>query len=735
MSQTPKERLYHLLPAIYRQRDQLQGEPLRALFAGLESEFLALEADMDALYDNWFIETCDEEIIPFIADQVGIYGLDRVPKLLPSQRRQVANTLGYRRRKGLIATLEHIIQDVTGWHVRAVEYGQLVAITQHQAHLRPSQGTLVDLHTLTDRETLDGPFSTTAHTVDVRHTQTSFVGSRPQGKGTDGIYHLHNVGLFLWRLQSYLLTNVPACRVTNDALTGRALPSGCFTFDPLGHDIPLFNRPVELGSLEARVEAPHVPGQLSRTALARDLTEYKARHTRASQTDELLSEEDQLQNSTYYGPDRSVCVILNGQPIAPNAIISANLSHWRLPMTEGKTPDNERAIAIDVALGRLMFPRTPPLGPTDKVEVHYCYGFSGDLGGGPYSRELPLTQFESEPYRINVLKGGQVSTLREALALWETYYKTFTQTNTSDENKNTAPSGHPRCVIHIVDNGVYNESELVITLPKHGQLVIEATDDVRPTLRTHGPLHVVGQHASANLHLHGLLLADPLAIRGSLNLTITHCTLLPYGLNAQSGQLDSVQIRITSSIVGPIHIHAPKGELLLTDSIIDAPTDTAIDTLHSSYATGPITTLERVTIFGKVRLRELRLARDVLFTAPLFVQDQDHGLISTSYIAEHSQTPPRDRCQPDLTLTQPEARTEEQTWQDVHPLFTSTRYGDPAYAQLSTHCPPQITRGATGGTEMGAFSALHTGQRQDNLSAILDEYLPLGLTTSILYVT
>ena len=54
------ERLYNLLPAIYRQRDLLQGEPLRALCAVMEQEFNVLEEDIAQLYDNLFVETSDE---------------------------------------------------------------------------------------------------------------------------------------------------------------------------------------------------------------------------------------------------------------------------------------------------------------------------------------------------------------------------------------------------------------------------------------------------------------------------------------------------------------------------------------------------------------------------------------------------------------------------------------------------------------------------------------------------
>src|SRR5262245_6937360 len=118
-SPTP-ERLYNLLPAIYRQRDIAQGEPLRALLAIIEQELQRLEADIEALYDNWFIETCQEWVVPYIGDLLGIRSLNDEKHLVFSQRARVANTVGYRRRKGVAAVLEHGVRDATGWQTRVV---------------------------------------------------------------------------------------------------------------------------------------------------------------------------------------------------------------------------------------------------------------------------------------------------------------------------------------------------------------------------------------------------------------------------------------------------------------------------------------------------------------------------------------------------------------------------------------------------------------------------------------
>jgi P2-related tail formation protein len=116
----PLDRLYNLLPAIYRLRDAAEGEPLRALLAAVEGELRLIESDISNLYENWFIETCDEWVVPYIGDLLStqeLYGGN--PRAYGQQQRRayVANTLAYRRRKGTVTVLEQLVRDVTDWRV------------------------------------------------------------------------------------------------------------------------------------------------------------------------------------------------------------------------------------------------------------------------------------------------------------------------------------------------------------------------------------------------------------------------------------------------------------------------------------------------------------------------------------------------------------------------------------------------------------------------------------------
>ncbi|HHS83506.1 MAG TPA: hypothetical protein ENK38_01075, partial [Gammaproteobacteria bacterium] len=158
MNELKQDRLYELLPTFYRMRDAEQGEPLKALLRVISEQVDLVEEDIDRLYENWFIETCEDWVVPYIGDLVGYEpvheagepssldtpeGWQRNKILIP--RREVANTIRYRRRKGTLALLEQLANDVAGWPARAVEYYTLLGWTQALNHLRPDRGRTADL--------------------------------------------------------------------------------------------------------------------------------------------------------------------------------------------------------------------------------------------------------------------------------------------------------------------------------------------------------------------------------------------------------------------------------------------------------------------------------------------------------------------------------------------------------------------------------------------------------------
>jgi len=133
MSGYTPQRLYELLPAVYRQRDTEGNESLRDLITILGEPAQVLEEEIERLYRNWYIETCDDWVVPYLGDLIGVRPTSARQL---STRAEVANTLGYRRRKGTLAVVEQLARDVTGLPARAVEYFTLLSTTQNLNHLR-----------------------------------------------------------------------------------------------------------------------------------------------------------------------------------------------------------------------------------------------------------------------------------------------------------------------------------------------------------------------------------------------------------------------------------------------------------------------------------------------------------------------------------------------------------------------------------------------------------------------
>ena len=250
MSLLTPERLYQLLPAVYRLRDADQGEPLRALLGVIEAELERVEADTARLYDNWFIETCDEWVVPYIGDLLGVRPIRPVASAGVSARAYVANTIAYRRRKGTAVVLEQLARDVTGWPARAVEFFAAARDdAAHQPRAASRRRQRPACATPPRAELADGAFDPFAHTADVRRIATR-----------GGRYNIPNVGLFLWRLRSYAVGAGAPGDEAPDFASARDL-GAWWSVHPVGFDAPLFNVPRTETTITHLAEEENVPGR------------------------------------------------------------------------------------------------------------------------------------------------------------------------------------------------------------------------------------------------------------------------------------------------------------------------------------------------------------------------------------------------------------------------------------------------------------------------------------------
>lgn len=719
------DRLYALLPAILRIRDAERGYPLKAFLQVIAEQVNVVEDDIAQLYENWFIETADDWVVPYIGDLVGYRPVAEAgpPASAPGgalgriliPRREVANLIASRRRKGTLALLEQLAHDVAGWPARAVEFFQLLAWAQNINHLHLDRHRTADLHDVEALELIDGAFDSVAHSVDVR---------RISSQRTRGRTNIPSVGVFVWRLKSYSVTVTPA-HCSED------IGPQAFTFSVLGQDTPLYVRP------EPETDATHIAEELNLPVPIR-------RHAFDKRPRD------------YYGIDRSLAIFADGwaglpgdQPVPVEVLIPADLSGWRYAPPIGH-------IAVDPVLGRLAFPRSQL--PKKGLRVSYHYGFSADMGGGEYAR--PLIQPPGEVVLYRVGEHEAFRRIADALQQW-----------TRDRPASA--------VIELVASGVYVEP-LDIHVGAGQSLQLRAGDRARPVIRiidwqTDLPdALAITLAPDSRMTLDGLLVTgrpvqvtgapdDTTGDRGAVcpaELVIRHCTLVPgWGIDCNckpdrpaepSLELNNVRarVRIEHSILGSIQVHEDEVQIdpipiAISDSIVDA-TDGARQAIGAPASTiAHVTlTIQRSTVFGIIDVHAIALAENCIFQNCVNVARRQLGCMRFSYVPPGCRTPRRHRCQPDGVIAAVKARVTDPVKQAaeiagevlrVRPQFASVRYGKPSYAQLGPGCAVEIVRGADDESEMGAFHDLFQPQREANLRARLQEYTPAGMDVDIVF--
>jgi len=193
----------------------------------------------------------------------------------------------------------------------------------------------------------------------------------------------------------------------------------------------------------------------------------------------------------------------------------------------------------------------------------------------------------------------------------------------------------------------------------------------------------------------------------------------------------ALRVVIDRSIVGRVDVTpgAPGfvSDVHISDSVIDDASDPA-EALRAHDLT-----IARCTVLGAIVVRSLE-ATDTLFSHRVTVERTQHGCVRYSFVPVGSKVPRTYRCQPALALAAPVADADAITAR-IQPAFTTTRFGDGAYVQLATTCPPELRTGGSDGSEMGAHFHLHQPQREANLRQGLDEYLRVGLEAGLVFVT
>ena len=695
--------LFARLPAFWRDRDETQGGALRALLTVIAAQGAVLEADIARMYDGWFIETCDDWLVPYIADLLGVRGLYGVEGTAAfGQRALVANTLRTRRRKGTLPALEQVARDSAGWPAHAVEFFQRMQATQNLNHLRMACLRTPDLRDAAALERLGGPFENATHTAEVRPL--------PSGR-----YDIPNVGIFLWRLQAYVNA------VTRVTARAHPVTAGLWFVDPLGRDTALFNPPQPETDI-AQLSLPvNVPEPLSRRVLHDELAALR----------QAIADGDEPVPGRFPADDNgaAIRIWLDGVRVAPERFVVCDLTplagvmpeDWRRPPATlvvastkpGRAPTTfprtagELLVGIDPARGRIALPAGAAV---TRVETACAWGFPGDVGGGPYdrrpaNRDADATSGLLDPadFLDHIAVPADQPTLAAALAAVVPGRSTLIRWD-GDSAETLSPA---------------------LVLPST-HLAIEAVNRRRPIIE--GDLAFSGDLKS-RLTLSGLMLSGKLALQGPLDaVELRHASVRPgSGGIVHAGSAPALTITLRRTLCGAVATAEAIAGLVADECVFDATGGVAI-----GLPDGPAT-LSNCTVLGTTQVGELE-ASNCLFTERVQVDRLQQGCVRFSYVTRDSVTPRQYRCQPDLVtrhLTGAQADAEAVR---VTPSFTAIGFGDPAYVQLLRSCAPEIRAGADDGAEMGVWNLLKQPQREANLHQALDEYLRSGLEAGAIFV-
>jgi hypothetical protein len=770
--------LYGRLPEILRIRDEelAPSGQLRSYLGLFERAFGAIHENIESLYHDLFIETCDDWVTPYIGDLLGTSHLAGDPWAL---RADVADTIALRRRKGTLGAIELLVFDLTKWGVHCVELRENLVWQQHLNHQRPDEGgrppyslptvnrfTPIRGGTIAIRDPallslLGTPFDPFAHSADVQPPTLGAIR-----------YNLPNLAIFLWRLAAY---RVPVARPVARGVPANAAAIGRqadfvarFDVHPLGQPVRLFNT-ARFGAVRqppVLTEIDQTPGPIPVARLSHDTAAgrpeaYVAVDTYAAVNAIHLSDVG-LQLHVPAVPFGAGPWLYKGQNFDRWSFRGGNLCAWENGLDR---PVDFREVVIDPVIGRIV------IGVADAAEgtalvndllLSHTYGAAGPVGAHPISRAGAAAAGLGTPVATRLVDFNvDPNGLRQSL----------------DSLQNETQV----IVVEIGDSMVHDLDLAAVSgtvveaggpnLRLNRPLVIRAADGQRPIIRLRQPLRfrptrLTGANPTdqgrLTVRLEGLYLTRgpgfpagaPLIARAALNrLEIIGCTLDPGGFRQLDGTRAPIRdamrlaqpygfanaadetafnqtpaIIVQRSIAGPLLIDVGYN-LTLEDAIVDAGRGVADDPDQAfavSGATdpvdgwGPPTGVSGATLFGRMRVWQIG-GQGGIWVHALEVLNNQKGCLKYSYFSGvGDRLPQHHAC---VVGTAAKLR------------FTQEWFSDPAYGQLALSADFRIRERGPKDDAMGAFGFLLEAHKWRNLQIRFREFMPVGVRPLLIPVT
>jgi hypothetical protein len=385
------ERLLALLPALFRMRDAEQAAalaselglpapdplidrpegPLTSLLAILGQQFDELEAEVDALYEDQFIETCADWVVPYIGALVGARIIDIGD--MRSARRQVADTIAGRRSKGTARALANLAGDIADAPAEAIEYREFVATAANLDFPRAVLAASVAFNGKAGR----------ARLLPDHHDQHSWE-VRDMREG--GRFAYGNAGVRIWPVSSRQHREVVPVPVTGGQ-------SGRLRFSPLGRDITLWRTPAADDPQISRLPPAAMPGPIP-----------------------LADAHDNP--GDYYGSGKSVDVFIAGTRRALADICFCDLADRDPAGTEWNrrgTIAHPTKLLIDPVRGRMLLQGDLAGIDPSTIRVRYSYGQAVPFGGGDFAPPAGIAFPNPVSIAQNQNEAGATTALAAAL--------------------------------------------------------------------------------------------------------------------------------------------------------------------------------------------------------------------------------------------------------------------------------------------------------------------------------
>jgi len=754
------EKLWQWIPEVYRDLDGKNGQDaLHGFISAVASQAAILKRSQDRLWDDTCIELASDWAVPYLGQLLGT----RMVSALNTWARRVdtAKTIYYRRRSGTVAVLEQLIADITSWDGKIVEEYRRLARYWHMLDCPVSYGRLThtpvggiaDIRVARGTTLVGDPFDEFHYTAEFRNLLTRY-GSR------HGRRNIDRLSFHIYRLQPVTYRGVVPRRLLHLA-DGR----DAFTFDPSGRDVALFSRneprvdwttwrtaaewelprPIAcrlLGEAVFEITADEIAWILSgapiatlaeRQAAADDLRKLIGqRFMHAADLARILAGMPSAAVLTAPGVQAgllqraivrdcgSAALLPNGQGQAPWPVQTASddasfgnaallvgydgdpdpvgRSATRAGNLEGFSPSVIAGIDLIVEPERGRFVLDTGANNVADVRVAYNVGMFGPIGAGAFGRDIV-----SEPATVTWQGGSHAA--------------------------GTPIDG----IVEIED------SENYVSPPNQPNLehtAVRAAEGERPYLILNNHWRLTANGDDRTLFLDGLWLGSRnntrhLMLDGNYEtVTLRYCTLDPGGETADGNPIRPVHLVVRGfvehlivdqSILGVIRLmgaNASIENITITDSVIHSidPAQIAVNAPRAQLNISRSTVIADDIATLAINVERI-FATDTLVAGTVDATDVQNGCFRFSARSTLSRVP---------------HPYESHFISEISGLFSSLRFGDHRYAQLSPVAPVQLVTGGENGSEIGTFNREISPIRKKGLQSKVYEFLPFGRTPNFI---